>query len=47
LADPGDEMAIERKLTPIHESPYRGLRVLDFEQGITSPYCAMVLGRGR
>ena len=37
-------MAIERKLTPIHESPYRGLRVLDFEQGITSPYCAMLLG---
>ena len=37
-------MAIERKLTPTHESPYRGLRVLDFGQGIASPYCAMLLG---
>jgi crotonobetainyl-CoA:carnitine CoA-transferase CaiB-like acyl-CoA transferase len=24
--------------------PYRGLRVLDFGQGIASPYCAMLLG---
>jgi crotonobetainyl-CoA:carnitine CoA-transferase CaiB-like acyl-CoA transferase len=37
-------MAIERKLTPTHEAPYRGLRVLDFGQGIASPYCAMLLG---
>jgi crotonobetainyl-CoA:carnitine CoA-transferase CaiB-like acyl-CoA transferase len=37
-------MAIERKLSPTHESPYRGLRVLDFGQGIASPYCAMLLG---
>jgi len=34
----------ERKLTPTHEAPYRGLRVLDFGQGIASPYCAMLLG---
>ena len=32
------------KLTPTHEAPYRGLRVLDFGQGIASPYCAMLLG---
>ena len=37
-------MAIERKLSPTHETPYRGLRVLDFGQGIASPYCAMLLG---
>jgi crotonobetainyl-CoA:carnitine CoA-transferase CaiB-like acyl-CoA transferase len=37
-------MTIERKLTPSHEEPYRGLRVLDFGQGIASPYCAMLLG---
>jgi crotonobetainyl-CoA:carnitine CoA-transferase CaiB-like acyl-CoA transferase len=37
-------MAIERKLLPTHEAPYRGLRVLDFGQGIASPYCAMLLG---
>ena len=37
-------MANERKLTPTHEAPYRGLRVLDFGQGIASPYCAMLLG---
>jgi crotonobetainyl-CoA:carnitine CoA-transferase CaiB-like acyl-CoA transferase len=37
-------MAIERKLSPTHEAPYRGLRVLDFGQGIASPYCAMLLG---
>ena len=37
-------MAVERKLTPTHEAPYRGLRVLDFGQGIASPYCAMLLG---
>src|SRR3954447_23783335 len=38
-------MAIERKLTPAptHEAPYKGLRVLDFGQGIASPYCAMLL----
>src|ERR1041385_7623444 len=37
-------MAIERKVLPTHEAPYRGLRVLDFGQGIASPYCAMLLG---
>ena len=37
-------MTIERKLSPTHEAPYRGLRVLDFGQGIASPYCAMLLG---
>ena len=37
-------MAIERKISPTHEAPYRGLRVLDFGQGIASPYCAMLLG---
>ncbi|WGS18878.1 MULTISPECIES: CoA transferase [unclassified Bradyrhizobium] len=37
-------MAGERKLTPTHEAPYRGLKVLDFGQGIASPYCAMLLG---
>ena len=35
---------VERKLSPTHEAPYRGLRVLDFGQGIASPYCAMLLG---
>jgi len=37
-------MAGERKLTPTHEVPYRGVKVLDFGQGIASPYCAMLLG---
>ena len=37
-------MAIERKISPTHEAPYRGLRLLDFGQGIASPYCAMLLG---
>ena len=37
-------MPVERKLLPTHEAPYRGLRVLDFGQGIASPYCAMLLG---
>lgn len=37
-------MAGERKLTPTHEAPYRGLKVLDFGQGIASPYSAMLLG---
>src|SRR3954453_10058617 len=32
------------KLSPTHEAPYRGLRVLDFGQGVASPYCAMLLG---
>ena len=32
------------KLSPTHEAPYRGLRVLDFGQGIASPYAAMLLG---
>src|ERR1700712_2237761 len=30
-------------LSPTHEAPYRGLRGLDFGQGIASPYCAMLL----
>ena len=30
-------------LSPTHEVPYRGLKVLDFGQGIASPYCAMLL----
>ncbi|MBR1144663.1 CaiB/BaiF CoA-transferase family protein [Bradyrhizobium sp. AUGA SZCCT0431] len=37
-------MPINRMLSPTHEAPYRGLRVLDFGQGIASPYCAMLLG---
>jgi crotonobetainyl-CoA:carnitine CoA-transferase CaiB-like acyl-CoA transferase len=37
-------LAVERKLSPTHDAPYRGLRVLDFGQGIASPYCAMLLG---
>jgi len=37
-------MAIDCKLSPTHEAPYRGLRVLDFGQGIASPYCALLLG---
>jgi crotonobetainyl-CoA:carnitine CoA-transferase CaiB-like acyl-CoA transferase len=37
-------MPSERKLTPTHEAPYHGLKVLDFGQGIASPYCAMLLG---
>src|SRR2546421_13039186 len=37
-------MAVKRMLSPTHEAPYRGLRVLDFGQGIGSPYCAMLLG---
>src|ERR1044072_8687084 len=32
------------KLTPTAEGPYRGVRVLDFGQGIASPYAAMLLG---
>jgi crotonobetainyl-CoA:carnitine CoA-transferase CaiB-like acyl-CoA transferase len=37
-------VAIEQRMSPTHEAPYRGLRVLDFGQGIASPYCAMLLG---
>jgi crotonobetainyl-CoA:carnitine CoA-transferase CaiB-like acyl-CoA transferase len=37
-------MAVKGALSPTHEAPYRGLRVLDFGQGIASPYCAMLLG---
>jgi crotonobetainyl-CoA:carnitine CoA-transferase CaiB-like acyl-CoA transferase len=37
-------MAVESRLAPTHEAPYRGLRVLDFGQGVASPYCAMLLG---
>jgi crotonobetainyl-CoA:carnitine CoA-transferase CaiB-like acyl-CoA transferase len=36
-------VAVEQKMSPTHEAPYRGLRVLDFGQGIASPYCAMLL----
>lgn len=28
---------------PTHDAPYRGLRVLDFGQGIASPYCGALL----
>ena len=37
-------VAAGQKMSPTHEAPYRGLRVLDFGQGIASPYCAMLLG---
>jgi crotonobetainyl-CoA:carnitine CoA-transferase CaiB-like acyl-CoA transferase len=37
-------MPVQRTPSPTHEAPYRGLRVLDFGQGIASPYCAMLLG---
>src|SRR3954471_7391526 len=36
-------MVVPEKLSPTHEAPYRGLRVVDFGQGIASPYCAMLL----
>ena len=36
-------MAYTPTLTPTHEAPYRGLRVLDLGQGVASPYCAMLL----
>jgi crotonobetainyl-CoA:carnitine CoA-transferase CaiB-like acyl-CoA transferase len=36
-------MPIRSALSPTHEAPYRGLKVLDFGQGIASPYCAMLL----
>ncbi|HEU0083295.1 MAG TPA: CoA transferase [Bradyrhizobium sp.] len=36
-------MTIERRLAPTHDAPYRGLRVLDFGQGVASPYAAMLL----
>jgi crotonobetainyl-CoA:carnitine CoA-transferase CaiB-like acyl-CoA transferase len=36
-------MAVKQKMSPTHEAPYRGLRVLDLGQGIASPYCAMLL----
>lgn len=36
-------MAHDRSLTPTHEAPYRGLRVLDLGQGVASPYCGMLL----
>src|SRR3954471_4905698 len=29
--------------TPTHDAPYRGLRVLDFGQGVASPYCGFLL----
>ena len=37
-------MPVNPAPSPTHEAPYRGLRVLDFGQGIASPYCAMLLG---
>jgi crotonobetainyl-CoA:carnitine CoA-transferase CaiB-like acyl-CoA transferase len=37
-------LAFDQKMSPTHDAPYRGLRVLDFGQGIASPYCAMLLG---
>ncbi len=37
-------MAAGQNPSPTHEAPYRGIRVLDFGQGIASPYCAMLLG---
>jgi crotonobetainyl-CoA:carnitine CoA-transferase CaiB-like acyl-CoA transferase len=37
-------MPVSPAPSPTHEAPYRGLRVLDFGQGIASPYCAMLLG---
>ena len=36
-------MASDRKISPTHEAPYRGLRVLDLGQRIASPHCAMLL----
>src|ERR1700676_1375075 len=36
-------MPVGRKISPTLDAPYRGLRVLDFGQGIASPYCAMLL----
>ena len=36
-------MAIERKLSPTHEAPYRGLRVLDFSTTIAGPHCGRML----
>src|SRR6202795_459886 len=37
-------MAVDRKMSPTHDAPYRGLRILDFGQGIASPFFAMLLG---
>src|SRR5256885_4736455 len=37
-------MTIECKISPTHEAPYRGLKVLDFGHGIASPYAAMLFG---
>jgi crotonobetainyl-CoA:carnitine CoA-transferase CaiB-like acyl-CoA transferase len=36
-------MTVERKISPAHEAPYRGLRVQDFGQGVASSFCAMLL----
>ena len=36
-------MATNAGLSPTHDAPYRGLKVLDLGQGIASPYCAMLL----
>ena len=36
-------MATRSGISPTHDAPYRGLKVLDFGQGIASPYCAMLL----
>ncbi len=44
LGSTGRIKLTEPKMSPTHDAPYRGLRVLDFGQGIASPYCAMLLG---
>jgi crotonobetainyl-CoA:carnitine CoA-transferase CaiB-like acyl-CoA transferase len=36
-------MADDSGSGPTYEAPYRGLRVLDFGQGIASPYCGALL----
>src|SRR6266851_186530 len=37
-------MTTREALSSTYDAPYRGMRVLDFGQGIASPYCAMLLG---
>jgi crotonobetainyl-CoA:carnitine CoA-transferase CaiB-like acyl-CoA transferase len=36
-------MAMTESLQPSHEAPFRGLRVLDFGQGVASPYAGYLL----
>ena len=38
-----EQMTARSGLSPTHDAPYRGLKGLDFGQGIASPYCAMLL----